>query len=156
MFFFDSIEEKAKKDGIQKRIAGGIITNEEGKVLFLKRKTDDFMGGIFELPSGNIELGEKISDGLIREIKEETNLDVTQIGLFINTFDYLSRSGKMSRQFNFEVKADCKSEIFLTEHDEYKWLTFEEILNEKTITEEVKYSIEIYKYNKEMAKMIAC
>ena len=34
------------------------------------------MGGILELPSGNLECGETIQEGLIREVKEETGYDV--------------------------------------------------------------------------------
>ena len=37
----------------------------------MSRKTDDFMGGIDELPSGNMEKGENIYAALIREVKEE-------------------------------------------------------------------------------------
>lgn len=103
MDFFEDLEKKGKKDGIMKRIAGGIISNENNEILFLKRKSDDFMGGILELPSGNVEEKETIDQGLVREVKEETGLEINKIGIFINAFDYLSRSGKKSRQYNFEA-----------------------------------------------------
>lgn len=148
MDFFENIEIKANKDGIIKKVAGGIIVNKDEKILLLKRPLDDFMGGILELPSGNIEIGETIDQGLVREIKEETNLDTKEIGLFVNSFDYLSSSGKRSRQFNFEIKAENYENIFLTEHDGYVWLDYDEIASNEKITSEVKYSIEIYRYNK--------
>lgn len=148
MDFFEDLEKKGKKDGIMKRIAGGIISNENNEILFLKRKSDDFMGGILELPSGNVEEKETIDQGLIREVKEETGLEINKIGMFINTFDYLSRSGKKSRQYNFEVIVKKSDNIFLTEHDEYRWLSYEEIQKSNEVTDEVKYSILIYKYNK--------
>lgn len=97
MNFFENIEIKAKQDEIVKRVAGAIITNVVGKILLLQRPLDDFMGGILELPSGNVEAGEAINQGLVREVKEETNLDTRTIGMFINSFDYLSSSGKKSR-----------------------------------------------------------
>ena len=133
MDFFEDLEKKGKKDGIMKRIAGGIISNENNEILFLKRKSDDFMGGILELPSGNVE---------------ETGLEINKIGIFINAFDYLSRSGKKSRQYNFEAIVKKSDNIFLTEHDEYRWLSYEEIQKSNEVTDEVKYSILIYKYNK--------
>ena len=37
MDFFEDLEKKGKKDGIMKRIAGGIISNENNEILFLKR-----------------------------------------------------------------------------------------------------------------------
>lgn len=148
MNFFENIEIKAKQDGIVKRVAGAIITNEVEKILLLQRPLDDFMGGILELPSGNVEAEETINQGLVREVKEETNLDTKSIGVFINSFDYLSSSGKKSRQFNFEVKVENCENIILTEHDNYVWLDYEEVKNNEKITDEVKYAIEIYKYNK--------
>ncbi len=150
MNFFEILNQKANKDGIVKRIAGGIIYNNEGNVLLLKRKADDFMGGILELPSGNIEGDETIEEGLIREIKEETGLDVKRIGKFVNTFDYLSGSGKKSRQFNLEVEVENTDNVFLTEHDDYKWMNYDEIEVDSNITDEVKYAIIISKYNKDM------
>lgn len=148
MNFFENIEIKAKQDEIVKRVAGAIITNVVGKILLLQRPLDDFMGGILELPSGNVEAGEAINQGLVREVKEETNLDTRIIGMFINSFDYLSSSGKKSRQFNFEVKVENYENIILTEHDNYVWLDYEEVRNNERITDEVKYTIEIYNYNK--------
>ncbi len=74
MDFFEKVEIKARQDGIVKRVAGAIITNEVGKILLLQRPLDDFMGGILELPSGNVEAEEAINQGLVREVKEETEL----------------------------------------------------------------------------------
>ncbi len=148
MNFFETLNKKAEKDEIVKRIAGGIIYNKQGEVLLLKRREDDFMGGIYELPSGNLEGNETIEQGLIREIKEETGLDVKNIGKFVNTFDYLSGSGKKSRQFNLEVETESTDNVFLTEHDEYKWMNYEEIELEDNITDEVKYAVAISKYNR--------
>lgn len=152
MDFFDNIEKKARVDGIEKIVAGGIVINKEEKILFLKRREDDFMGGILELPSGNVEKNEKIDQGLKREVKEETNLDIERIGIFVNTFDYLSGSGKKSRQFTFEVYTTSCDNVFLTEHEEYKWLDYEEIERCESITDEVKYAVEIYRYNKNKIK----
>lgn len=54
----------------------GIIKNSNGEILILKRhpksRTDP---DTWELPGGKIEAGEFFDDALVREIKEETNLD---------------------------------------------------------------------------------
>ena len=54
----------------------GIIRNENNEILILKRhpksRTDP---NTWELPGGKVEAGEFFDDALIREIKEETNLD---------------------------------------------------------------------------------
>ena len=90
MYFCEFLENKAKNEGINKLVVGAVITNENGEILLMKRKQDDFMGGIFEIPGGNAEEGEGIYDILKREIKEETNFDLTKVISYINYFDYLS------------------------------------------------------------------
>jgi len=51
-----------------------IILNELGEVL-LQRRTDMALWG---LPSGSVELDETALDALVREVSEETNLEVRQ------------------------------------------------------------------------------
>ncbi len=147
MEFYDLILEKALEEGIQKIVVGAIIKNEQRKILILTRKTDDFMGGIDELPSGTKELGENLYNSLVREVKEETNLDLIKVISYINSFDYLSGSGKKTRQFNFEIKVYSTDNVILTEHSEYKWSTSEECLKNPKLTDEVKYIINIVKFN---------
>jgi 8-oxo-dGTP diphosphatase len=113
--------EIAEQDQIQKIVVGALI-EKSGKVLLLRRPADDFMGGIFELPSGNLEDGETLFDGLKREVKEETDLEVTEVIDFIDSFDYKSGSGKKVRQFNFYVRVK-DSPVRLSEHTRYTWAT---------------------------------
>lgn len=113
----------------------------------MSRKTDDFMGGIDELPSGNMEQGENIYEALVREVKEETNIDVVNVKSYIGNFDYISGSGKKARQYNFVLDVKNTENIILTEHDKYNWLTIEEIRKSGKITDEVKYIVEICYFN---------
>lgn len=147
MGLYELLIRKGKQEGIVKNVVGAIILNEKNKVLIMSRKTDDFMGGIDELPSGNMEKGENIYAALIREVKEETNLDVVNVKLYIGSFDYISGKGKKARQYNFVLDVKNTGNIILTEHDEYKWLTIEEIRKSNKITDEVKYILEICYFN---------
>lgn len=147
MKFYDLLIEKSKEDGIIKNVVGAIVLNTKNEILVMTRKKDDFMGGIDELPSGNMENGENIYDGLCREVKEETNLDIEEVSAYVNSFDYISGSGKKARQFNFAVKVKSTDHVQLTEHDSYKWLTIDEARNNSNITDEVKFSLEIYYFN---------
>jgi len=54
--------------------AAAIIVNEKGQILLQSRADRDKWG----LPGGCQELGERFQDVVIREIKEETNLDVNE------------------------------------------------------------------------------
>ena len=147
MELYELLIKKGKEEGIIKNVVGAIILNEKNQVLIMSRKTDDFMGGIDELPSGTMEQGENIYDAIIREVKEETNLDVVNVKSYIGSFDYISGSGKKSRQYNFVLDVKNIENIILTEHDKYNWLTIEEIRKSSKITEEVKYILEICYFN---------
>lgn len=146
MKFYDMLIEKSKEDGIIKNVVGALII-KEGKVLIMTRKPDDFMGGIDELPSGNMENGENIYEALLREVKEETNLEIEHVVSYVNSFDYLSSSGKKARQYNFSVTVKSTEDIKLTEHDSYKWMSIDEAMDDILITDEVKNTLEIYKFN---------
>jgi ADP-ribose pyrophosphatase YjhB (NUDIX family) len=67
----------------------GILVNNANQILV----SDEFIRGNFftKFPGGGLELGEGTRDCLIREFKEETNLDVT-IGEHIFTTDFYQQS----------------------------------------------------------------
>lgn len=146
MDFYSFLENTAKADGIEKIVIGAVITNKNGEILLVKRNSNDFMGGIYEIPGGNKEENENICDTIIREVKEETNLNVRSIISYINQFEYLSSNSKKSRQFNFKVEVE-NGPILLTEHDTYKWINLNNIENEENISKELKYALFIYKFN---------
>ena len=54
--------------------AAAVIVNNQGQILLQSRADRDKWG----LPGGCQELGERFQDTIIREIKEETNLDVKE------------------------------------------------------------------------------
>ena len=147
MELYELLIKKGKQEGIVKNVVGAIILNEKDEVLILSRKTDDFMGGIDDLPSGNMEQVENIYEALVREVKEETNLDVVNVKSYIGSFDYISGSGKKARQYNFVLDVKNTRNIILTEHDKYNWLAIEEIRKRSKITDEVKYILEICYFN---------
>ena len=57
--------------------ATAIIVNDKGEILLQSRADNDRWG----LPGGCQELGERFEDTVIREVKEETNLDVSEENL---------------------------------------------------------------------------
>lgn len=68
--------------------AAAIIENEKGQILLQSRADRDKWG----LPGGCQELGERFIDTVIREVKEETNLDVLEKDLeLIDIVSGLSR-----------------------------------------------------------------
>ncbi|MER7576926.1 NUDIX hydrolase [Streptomyces sp. NPDC126514] len=118
----DDLIHAADADGIAKHVVGAVIPNAEGKVLLLHRAAADYLGGLWELPSGGVDAGETLTEALHREVAEETGLTVTAIETYLGHFDYRSRSGKKTRQFNFTAHVTHESDtVKLTEHNAHLW-----------------------------------
>jgi mutator protein MutT len=66
-----------KKDPKKKHSVAAIIKDSEGRILFLKRAMDDTLApSTWCLPGGGIDGGETPEEAVIREVKEESNLDI--------------------------------------------------------------------------------
>lgn len=52
--------------------ASAVVTNEQGRIL-LHRRSDN---SLWALPGGVMDIGESIADCVVREVKEETGLEV--------------------------------------------------------------------------------
>ncbi|MFF4221162.1 NUDIX domain-containing protein [Streptomyces nondiastaticus] len=115
----DDLVRTAARDGIEKSVVGAVITDPDDKVL-LHRPADDYLGGLWELPSGAVEPGESLVGALRREVAEETGLTVAEVGGYLGHFDYHSGSGRRTRQFNFATAVTGQT-VKLTEHDAHLW-----------------------------------
>lgn len=51
----------------------GVVVNDEGKVLVIRRRDN----GEWQPPGGVLELDETIEDGLRREVREETGIEIS-------------------------------------------------------------------------------
>jgi len=118
-------------------VVGGVIIIRD-KVLLVQRVDDDFKGGIFELPSGQVEEGEPIDIALRREILEETGLSVTSIGKEGASFQYRSKSGKHTIQRNFLV-TDFNGRVRLSpEHSGYLWIPLADLDSDSRVDEQIR------------------
>lgn len=61
--------------------AAGAIVFDQGRLLLVKRAHEPYVGK-WTIPAGFIEWGEAPEETAVRELKEETNLDVRLDGLF--------------------------------------------------------------------------
>lgn len=106
------------------------ISYKDGKVFIAKRQMKGDMGGRWEFPGGKIEKGESFELAIVREMQEEFGVEVT-VGEKITsgTFEH---SGKKCFLDVFEVffpHDGIKKAFTLTEHDDYRWSSLEEIPN---------------------------
>jgi mutator protein MutT len=73
----------------------GAVIVEDGRVLLVRRGTEPMLGQ-WTLPGGMLELGEALTAGVVREVREETGLTVEPLEL-IELFDRIHRDGKRVR-----------------------------------------------------------
>lgn len=68
--------------------AGGVVTNKEGKVLFIYRNDK------WDLPKGKLDKGETIAECALREVEEETGVKKLKIENFLKTtYHVFKRNG---------------------------------------------------------------
>ena len=98
------------------------------------------MGGIYELPSGKVEHNESLGEALLRELREETGLELARREQYVGSIDYFSKAREPTRQFNFIAKVRAYSEIRLTEHDDYVWVS-KTLLEQLPMSEEMRDTV---------------
>ncbi len=80
--------------------ASAVITDEDGRLLLAKR-TDN---GLWTIPGGTMKPGETIAKTAVREVKEETGIDVevvSLVGIYSNPQHVVEYSdGEMRQQFS--------------------------------------------------------
>ena len=79
----------------------GAVVVRGDKALIIKRAHEPRKGE-WSLPGGLLELGESLQDAALREIKEETGLDVV-VGPIIETFDRVHRDDAGRIRYHFVI-----------------------------------------------------
>ena len=102
---------------------GALIFNPAGEVLMVRTRKWSNLWGI---PGGKIKLGERSVDALRRELKEETNLDVTRVAFVLVQDCIHSREFYRDAHFlllNYTCECLPPAEVKLNaEAEEFRWL----------------------------------
>jgi len=67
-------------------VSAGALVDIDGRVLIAKRPEGKFMAGLWEFPGGKVKDGETPEMALVRELKEELDIDITESCLAPITF----------------------------------------------------------------------
>jgi ADP-ribose pyrophosphatase len=77
---------------------GAVIEDGEGRILLVKHVEErgGFWKGKWICPGGKLELGETIEEGIVREVREETNLEI-KLRVPLIPFDRVVKEGKETK-----------------------------------------------------------
>lgn len=107
--------------------AKAIITNKEGKILLL-READTYDEGTnigkYGVPGGRLNIGESYEEGLHREAREETGLEVKPLyPIYVGEWHPVIKGEQYQIIAIFTVCDAVTTNVKLSEeHDDYKWV----------------------------------
>ena len=110
------------------------IIKKEDKIFITKRSYGEFKD-MWEFPGGKIEAGETREEALVREIKEELELDINKLE-YLTTVEY--------DYPNFHLTMDCficeicGGELMLNAHNDAKWVSLEELSSQKWVPADIE------------------
>lgn len=124
------------------RRSAGVIIKHGDEVLLCKRSPDETLPNIWSIPGGGIENGESPGQAAIREVHEETNIELTTDLDLVGMIDTKNEDGlKTGMMFVFlqETKdkknADLKRASHGKEHSTCKYFKSEDIPKQKKTKE---------------------
>ena len=105
-------------------VVAAVIRDEEGRILITQRNLKKAQGGLWEFPGGKIESEETKEHAIVREIKEELDVDIEYKDyLAEKVFEYPEKTINL-------IALECKKingEIRLLEHEAYAWVDEKEL-----------------------------
>ena len=122
------------------RVVAAVIRDGD-KIFATQRGYGEYKGG-WEFPGGKIEENETPQEALVREIKEELEVEI-KVGKLIDTIEYDYPT--------FHLSMDCfwakitSGEVVLKEHEAAKWLTKETLDSVEWLAADIRLIETIYK-----------
>ena len=106
-------------------ITAGII-KKDNQVLIGKRKYKDKFGGMWEFPGGKLEKSELPEDCLIREFKEELDIDLIK---FSHLMSYVHESTAIKLIVHAFIIDSFSGQFKLTDHESIQWVDIKSLSN---------------------------
>src|SRR5579885_3260084 len=105
------------------------LQNPEGKYLFLHRNTEKYkdIRGTWDIVGGRIDIGTPLMDNLRREVKEETQLEITSEPVLIYAQDILRGEEKHVVRLSYVGETTGEPVLDTTENDQYRWVSRDEL-----------------------------
>ncbi len=113
-------------------VAVDVIVEKDEKLLLIKRRNDPFKG-LLAIPGGFVNEGEKVEDTAVREMLEETNLNIEPINI-LGAYSDPKRDPRghvitiafIGKIIGGEVKAGDDA-------DDFEWISYEELKDKHVV-----------------------
>jgi 8-oxo-dGTP diphosphatase len=102
-------------------VAAVALIDADGRVLIAQRPQGKSLAGLWEFPGGKLEQGERPEQALVRELKEELNIDVAESCLAPLTFASHAYDD-FHLLMPLYVCRRWKGEVFSNEGQALKWV----------------------------------
>ena len=110
------------------------IIKKEDKIFITRRSYGEFKD-MWEFPGGKIEEGETKEEALVREIKEELELDINNLE-YLTTVEYDYPNFHLTMHcFICEI---CGGRLNLNVHSDAKWVSLNELLSQNWIPADIQ------------------
>ena len=104
-------------------VVAAIIKNSNNKILIAQRNLKKSQGGLWEFPGGKIESNETKEEAIVREIKEELNMDIKCDSYFDEKiYEYPDKTIRL-------IALNCtmiNDKYDVLEHEQVKWISLDE------------------------------
>ncbi len=104
-----------------KHLVKAIIKKEDKYLLLQRSFKSHFFPSQYDFPGGKIEEGEKVEDGLIREVMEETSLSI-ELGEKIGNYQFVAKDTALHFQI-FDTKSFTGEVKISKDHTEAIWVS---------------------------------
>ena len=100
------------------------------RFLFLLRNVEKEEGNKWGMPAGKRDEGESVEATVVRELMEETGVQISQndLGRYMRGYTRFPEHDFVFDMYHAELSQEPEVQIAHEEHQDYRWMTIEEAL----------------------------